>query len=355
MRAFRPFLVLSFLCPVAVLSAPESARADDPQSAEISAARDLGSEGIKLANAGRCADAVEKLSRAAKLYPAPTIVERLGECEIELGKIVEGSEVLQRVLRDPLPLNPPNAFLVARARAQEVLNKAKPRICRLRVVVKGPSPADVVVRVDGEPMSSALLGADRPTDPGPHTVEISAPSYRTNTTKLTLAEGASQSLAITLEEDPAARVAAPPLASTKPDSSPSQVNTVGSPATSAPNDLPTTSGEKSSRAPALVALTIGIAGIATGVTFGIIAINKRNELDGTCTNHSCPPSDRDGINSLKTMSTVSTIAFIAGGVGLAVGIPLFVWSGSSSEAHEKTAVSLKVKLGSDGASLLGSF
>ena len=93
------------------------------QSAEDkAAARTLGTEGIKLANAGDCAGAVDKLARAEALYHAPTILGRLGECQVALGKLVEGTENLNRVIREPLPANAPPAYAQARDRAQGVLD-----------------------------------------------------------------------------------------------------------------------------------------------------------------------------------------------------------------------------------------
>jgi hypothetical protein len=67
------------------------ARADEPSAADVAGARLLAVEGIKLANAGNCRYAVEKLSRAQSLHPAPTILGRLGECQVAIGKLVEGT------------------------------------------------------------------------------------------------------------------------------------------------------------------------------------------------------------------------------------------------------------------------
>ena len=115
---------------IALLWAPHALA----QSAENkAAARNLGIEGIKLADAGDCEAAAEKLQRAEALYHAPTILGRLGECQVNLGRIVEGTENLNRVVREPLPSNAPDAFLKARERAQKVLDSALPKIARLKI------------------------------------------------------------------------------------------------------------------------------------------------------------------------------------------------------------------------------
>jgi hypothetical protein len=77
--------------------------------------------------------------------------------------------------------------------------------------------------------------------------------------------------------------------------------------------------------PVIVALAAGGVGLAVGGVFGALALGKRGTLDQECTaNKICPPSAQGTLDSLKTMSTVSTIAFIAGGVGVAAGVVLFV-------------------------------
>src|SRR3954469_3008571 len=87
-----------------------SAAYADTSAADMAAARALGTDGIKLANRGKCAEAIEKLDRAEKLYHAPTTLERLGECHVEIGKLVLGTEELRRVVREQLATDAPKAF-----------------------------------------------------------------------------------------------------------------------------------------------------------------------------------------------------------------------------------------------------
>src|SRR5262245_6301690 len=94
---------------IGVLTFAASASADD--AADTATARALGVEGVTLADAGRCSEAIDKLARAERLHHAPTTATRLGECEIEVGKLVAGSERLQRVVREPLAGNAHPAFV----------------------------------------------------------------------------------------------------------------------------------------------------------------------------------------------------------------------------------------------------
>src|SRR5438132_180639 len=77
------------------------------QAENVAAARSLGILGVQLADAGKCPEAIEKLERAESLYHAPTILGRLGECRVNVGQVVQGTEDLNRVVREQLPANAP--------------------------------------------------------------------------------------------------------------------------------------------------------------------------------------------------------------------------------------------------------
>ena len=111
-------------------------------------------------------EAIEKLERAVKLFHAPTTLERLGECKVEVGRIVDGAEDLQRVVREDLPAGAPAAFTAAKTRAQGILKKALPRIAHLKLHVAAPPDTKATVLMDGNVYPDALLDGDRPVDPG---------------------------------------------------------------------------------------------------------------------------------------------------------------------------------------------
>src|SRR4029078_8570956 len=121
------------------LVAPAEFEQDQPQAENVAAARSPGPQGIKLADSGDCKGDIEKLSRAESLYHAPSILARLGECQVQVGQIVLGTENLNRVVREQLASNAPKAFRDAQERAKGVLNNALPKIARLTVRVE---PAD---------------------------------------------------------------------------------------------------------------------------------------------------------------------------------------------------------------------
>ena len=274
----------SYLCRIALLAllALSWSHEAGAQSAENkAAARNLGIEGIKLADAGNCEEAVEKLQRAESLYHAPTILGRLGECQVSLGRIVEGTENLNRVVREPLPSSAPDAFLAARDRAQKVLDGALPKIAKLKIVVT-PNVEGLVVKVSDKPVPNALLGAERPTDPGTHTVVAEAPGHEPASAEVTLPEGGRDSVSLTLT--PLPEQAAPPAP-------PEQVSQEAAPSAAA---APTDAGPQASdKTLAYVLLGVGGVGILAGGITGFLAMSKKSDLDKKCdTPSTCPSSER---------------------------------------------------------------
>ena len=78
----------------------------------------------------------------------------------------------------------------------------------------------------------------------------------------------------------------------------------------------------------------------------MLASGKKNDLDANCNAEKrCPPDQESTLDTAKTFSTVSTIGFIVGGVGIATGtVLLFTSSGSSKSG----SVSPYVGLGNAG-------
>ncbi len=297
--------VVAALLSVAALTARD-ARADEPTAADVASARKLGFEGITLAEKGNCAAAVDKLARAEKLYHAPTTLVRLGECQVQLGKVVEGSENLGRAAREDLPSNAPAAFVTARARAKRGLAAATAKLAHAKVTVKAPPNVTVTVAVDSVTVPAANVGEDRALDPGPHLVEASAPGYLVASAAINLKEGGSEDVTLTLVVDPnAATPKAPPPTATKPVAPPP-------PPDVAPN-----------RTVAYVLLGVGVVGVGVGSVFGLTALSKKNDLSNACPDNHCRVTQQGDLDSAKTSGTISTIAFGVGGAALLVGGILF--------------------------------
>ena len=353
-RRLRPARICALPLCFGALIAASAAQAQTPSAEDLASARALGTEGVRLAEANDCPNAVPKLEAAEKLFHAPTTLERLGECQIKLGRLVAGTESLNRVVREPLPPNAPAAFVAARQRAQTVLTPALPRIGKLRIHVDGPAPDKVTVTVDGAGVPSVLFDADRPTDPGDHEVKAVAPGYKDATTTVSLKEGATGEVALKLEPDPNAVVAVLPPGGV--------VAPVGPPVTPLSPATPEHASSGGGKGPAIVSLAIGGAGLIVGTVAGILALSTKSTLNGECgpSKTACPGGAQSDINSLSTKATVSTIGFGVGIVGGVVGIILLATSHGSETPQAPpsagaTALRVSPWIGLGSAGLEGSF
>jgi hypothetical protein len=331
------------------------ARADTPSPAgdeQKAAARMLGTEGVKLALSGDCIHAVDKLTRAEALVHAPTTAVPLAQCDIQLGKLVAGTEILNRVLRETLAENAPKPWVDARKRAQLLLDATEPRIAKLRVHVDRPAGAtgDVQITIDGEPMPAVLLDNDRPTDPGRHHVIASAQGFASAESDVGLADGQSQTLSLRLEPQSVAPPPFPPQAlPSQPGPQPPQpLGTPGQPPAPQPTSPDRTAG--------FIVLGVGAAGIAVGTLFGVLALGAKSSLDSACvpTKASCPSSSQGDIDALHTDSIVSTVGWGVGAVGAALGVYLIL-TAHGDENPKAAGVNVHPWLGAGSAGVAGTF
>jgi hypothetical protein len=314
-------------------------------AADVSLARQLGNDGLALAGSGDCAAAVEKLTRAEGLYHAPTTLTVLGECHIALGKLVDGVEELTRVAREELGPKAPPAFRKAQIRARQKLEEARPRLPTLRLTVDGArDDASIGVKLDGQSVPPATLGLDRPMDPGPHDIEVSAVGYKTASAHVVLKEGLSQGVKLVLDPLPAS---APPPEVAQSVPSPSQP----------PSPPPRPRSEpKPSYVPAAIFFGVGVVGIGVGAALGAVTLGKASHLNSVCQpKNDCPAGEQGDIDSANAFALGSTIAFGVGVVGAAFGT-YFLLKPPKSDA-EPTATSLTVRpwISPGSAGVAGTF
>lgn len=316
---------------MAQLYAP-TVRAEDASATETAAARALAVEGLKLAQANNCAEALPKLERAEKLYHSSVVASRLGECYVSVGRLVEGTEILRKVLREPQPADATPALTKALDRAQKTLDAATPRIAAL--TIKIAAVQDMRVKLDGNVVPSALLDSEVPADPGEHSIEVTAPGFLKSGSRLSVSEGEKKSVTLTLSRDPNAPVAPPPVVAAPVSGAGPVVagsSTEPTPlAAAGPRPVPASAPNRTA---AYVSLGFGVAGVATGGVLGYLTMTQKKDLEGQCPGGVCSPSQQDALDSAKRMGTLSTIAFGVGGAGLLLGTVLFFTAAPSDVDH----------------------
>lgn len=327
----RAALLRFGLLTALLLTKPSIAVAETPAENKA-AARALALQALQLAQQDKCDEAIPLLERAEALFHAPTILASIGECQIRLGRLVEGTETLHRVVREELTADAPSAFVTAQSKARSLLAETLPKIAKLVIQVEPPEATGLEVTVDGAPIAEALVGAPRPTDPGPHRIEASAPGYETAHSEITLHEGDSETIELRLQPIESGSAAPPRTVDSAPAPKSSARRTVS-----------------------YVGIGLGGALLAVGGVTGVMALTKENSLAQRCPGGACPASERDTLDSARSLAGVSTMTSIAGAAIGLTGLILLLTDGSSNERPPAATGQLTPLIGPGSLGLSGSF
>ena len=223
------------------------------------------------------------------------------------GKLGEARDLL-RSCSDP---KCPNTVATDCTRRLDELESAQPTIV---FDVKDGSGADlqaVKVTVDDRPLADKIDGTAFQIDPGDHAFTFEVDGQAPVTQRFVLTEGQKgRHESIVIGPPPAPAVVAAP-----------------SPAAPEPETVePPPSGLGTQKKIAIGLGAAGVAGVAAGAVFGILASSSWHAQQRDCASSTdCPDHDQavSDHHTLTTDGTVSTVAFIAGGALLAAGATLF--------------------------------
>jgi hypothetical protein len=323
----RIALALAF---VAMLGAPTAARADD-----IDRARVLAQEAGDLLDDKKYEQALERAQQAEALYHAPIHTSMMAQALEGLNRYAEAVAVYEKLVAEPLPPSAPAPFLDAQVEAKQRLNALLARVPSLMVRVHGIPKEKATATIDGKPFDLEAGIAVR-LDPGEHEVKVIAEGEKPFVSKVTLPDRGG----VTLVE---AR-----LGKDAPEQQPP------------PTFTPTTRDEPSSgpsRAPAIVAFTVGALGIGVGAVTGVMFLGRLGDLKDQCPDDRCAPEDQDEIDSTGLLGNISTIGFGVGAAGVITGVVLLAVSGSKPRATTGKVATTKVQpwLGLGSAGVRGAF
>lgn len=317
-------LALALATTVAAGAAHAEANAQD-----VAQARALGQQAQEAFDKKDFAASERAWAAAARLYPvAPTLPLGLARAQAAGGKWVAAQETYNALLvkwGGDASLSPAFKSAVDAARAER--EALQPRIPNVVITVSGaPAPK---VTVDGIEVSSAALGFKRPVDPGTHAVKAEAEGHATVEQTFTAKEGVTAEVKLTFgaASGPAVVAAPPSGASSEPAPPPAS----SEPA--AADGGAQQSAGSSRKTLAYVAFGVGAAGLVVGGVTGVMALGKKSDLDAACPAGRCPASAQGDVDSYSTLGTVSTIGFIAGGVGAAAGAVLWLTAPKASSSQ----------------------
>ena len=305
------FSILSLLAGALLYSSQAFA-----EDAEIrTAARDLATQGAQAFEQGDYARASDFFRRAYELVPAPSIALLQARSLAKLGQLLEAIDIYEQTARLKLADDAPEAYHQAVDTARIEMEDVRHRLPRLKLILVGVgSNEQVQVSMDDRPTPGALLGVERPINPGQHRIEARVAGQLRATRELNIAEG--QSYQIELDVRPA-----------EPAPKPVVVVPAASSATSPskPHSWRKTGG--------FVALGVGALGLGIGTYTGLVALHHKSDLDAVCKpDTGCPPSTAADIDAFRSNRTISYVSFGVGIAAAATGVALLT-IGDPAEEH----------------------
>jgi len=237
----------------------------------------------------------------------------LADCEEHVGQLAEALQHWQQAVQ------------LGKATQDRRTTEARSRIAalegrvpRLTVRLSSNTPTSAIVTRDGVALGGPTLGVPLPLNPGEHVVEVQASGHEPKKFNITLAEGESKQLEVSV--GPALPTPAPePVIPTSP---------------SQPGPAPETDNTL-----AYVFGGIGVAGVVVGSITGAMLINKNRTIDAQCNeNNQCSDKGLAAVDDAKGLVPISNVAWIVGVVGLGAGTYLLVTSGPSTPEESQQAI-----------------
>ncbi len=325
-----------------VAALPDDAIAQSAE--EVAGARDLARQGAAAFAVEDWQRAYDFFARAESLFHAPPHLLYMARSKGKLGELVEALELYNKVVREQLDANAPQAFADAQGSAAAEMKELEPRLARVTVSVEGPGAEDAEVLANGRPVPAALLGVPRPMDPGTYEFTVTAQGAQAEPVVVTIDAGAQRSVTLQLSAVEAATPLPPPPATTPADS-----------------------GTGSSPVPAYVALGAGAVALGVGTFFLIDHLGKKGDADGLFNDRgcaldgACTVAEQNEIKDLSSNAATSgTLSIVGFGVGAAaVGAGLFLLltndSSKAETARQQNEPHVRPVLGWRSVGLTGRF
>ena len=158
-------------------------------AADIGTARHLATEGIEAFGVGDYEAALDRLGRAELLYEAPVHRLYIARSLQKLGRLIEASEMYRKLMRFKLDADAPAAFKLAVSDGRRELTALEPKIPSVTIRVTPEKIGSLDLRIDGEPVSPAVIGIARVVDPGEHRIRAVAPALEAVEVIVSVGEG----------------------------------------------------------------------------------------------------------------------------------------------------------------------
>lgn len=324
MSCARPLPRLAFALALA-LAAPSVAVAQSAQ--DKAAAEALFREGRALLAEGDVAAACAKLDQSVRLDRSPGALLNLADCHAREGRTASAWAEFLEAARLADDTGWKAGALEARRRAAEV----EPGLSRLTVRVSEPVEG-LTLSLDGTSMEQAAFGTPLPADPGEHTLVAEAPGREPWRTTVTLgAQGDRREVVVPALVVADAGGATPPrqaeASSDEGTLAAVDVDTSAPPAEEGGSVLPWVIGG------------IGVAALAAGAVFGVLAKGRYDDAEKDCPSHTdCGGAALDASDDADLNANLSNVGFGVGLVGIGVAAVLLLTEDGTEAAGARAPV-----------------
>lgn len=293
----RALLLASF-----VLLSSRPAVAEDELSALSRNAEAVaaGRAGLEAYERGEWDIAHRHFESAELLAHSPVFVLHMARAQRNFGEWLEAQRLYERVAMEPLSADAPDAWRQAVVAARAERTELTEQLPSIIVVFASGGPGDGALTLDGSPF--LRLGEEVFADPGTHVLVFRRADGTESRQAFMLVPGQKRAL-VTL---------AAPARVTQPKERPASDARALQHAPAAPSPPPASGRSKL----AYAAGGVGLAGFLVGVAAGTLAWNELRQIKTGCDGRRCNPRDRERLDSVRRLGTVSDIGFAAGAAGL---------------------------------------
>jgi len=308
---------------------------DEPSLADKETARELFREGDEKYRAGDYEGALKAFAAADDIMGVPTTGVERARSLMKLGRLLEATEHLQRIVRIPSEPGENEVQKTARQEAATMLEEVRARIPSLRVEVKGSGGAEVSMVVDGVAIPPSAHDFPRKVDPGEHEIRVAAAGYQPE----------EESVQVDERQEKVVTIALTPL---------DDDTAVVDPWQSGPDPTDEEGGGNGYAIMMWTGFGFAAAGAIVGTVTGAMSIAKKDQLQDECGGVECPADKIQERDDALVVAHVSTASFVVAGVGAAIGTVGLILN-LRSDDDDEAAATITPLIGPTSIGLRGTF